>query len=419
MQIAILGGGVLGVSTAWYLAKAGHQVTVIDRQPSVAQETSHGNAGMISPGYSSPWAAPGVPIKAIGWMLQDLSPFMINFKELDGYTLSWMTKMLANCNTKSYQINKARMLRVAEYSRDCFVDLRKELDLDYEGRQLGTLQLFRKQKQIDALQKDIQVLKDLGIDHQALDMAGCIEHEPALQHVKEKFVGGLRLPGDETGDCFKFTTELAKKCEALGVKFMLNTSIEKLNAENGKITSVSTDKGMIVADNFVCALGSYSPQLLKTVGIDIPIYPIKGYSLTLPIEDESRAPQSTIMDETYKVAVTRFKDRIRVGGTAEIASYNLDMPEKRRASVDFVIQDMFPGAADVGKAEFWTGLRPMTPDSTPILGGTKFSNLHLNTGHGTLGWTMSLGSAKFVADIINNQQPDIDPEGLSIERYYG
>lgn len=418
MHIAILGGGVLGVASAWYLAKSGHQVTVIDRQNHVAQETSHGNAGMISPGYSSPWAAPGVPIKAIGWMLQDLAPFMINLKEVDGYTLSWMTKMLANCNTHSYQTNKARMLRIAQYSRDCFVEIRKELNLDYDARQRGTLQLFRKQKQIDALQKDIKVLQELGIEHQKLDMDGCLLHEPALAQVKDKFVGGLRLPGDETGDCFKFTTALAKECEKLGVNFMMNTRIEKLNESKGKITSVSTDAGIIMADNFLCALGSYSPQVLKTVGIDVPIYPIKGYSLTLPIEDESRAPQSTIMDETYKVAVTRFDDRIRVGGTAEIASYNLECPKKRRASVDFVIQDMFPGAADIAKAEFWTGLRPMTPDSTPVLGGTRYSNLFLNTGHGTLGWTMSLGSAKFVCDIINQKIPDIDPEGLSIERYY-
>lgn len=419
MHVIVLGGGVLGVASAWYLAKSGHQVTVIDRQSTVAQETSHGNAGMISPGYSSPWAAPGVPFKAIGWMLQDLSPFMINMKELDGYTLSWMTKMLANCNTHSYQVNKARMLRVAEYSRDCFVDLRHELNIQYDARQLGTLQLFRKQKQIDALQKDIEVLKQLGIEHQALDMAGCVKHEPALQYVKDKFVGGLHLPGDETGDCFKFTTELAKQCEEMGVIFMMDTQIKKLNQSNGKIISVTTDKGEILGDTYLCALGSYSPQILSTVGIKVPIYPIKGYSLTLPIEDESRAPQSTIMDETYKVAVTRFDDRIRVGGTAEIASYNLELPEKRRASIDFVVQDMFPGAADVAKAEFWTGLRPMTPDSTPILGGTQYSNLFLNTGHGTLGWTMSLGSAKFVSDIINQKQPDIDPEGLSIERYYG
>lgn len=418
MQIIVLGSGVLGVASAWYLAKAGHQVTVVDRQPSVAQETSHGNAGMISPGYSSPWAAPGVPIKAIGWMLQDLAPLMINFKEVDAHTVNWMCKMLANCNTKSYQINKARMLRIAEYSRDCFKDLRKELDIQYDGRQQGTLQMFRKEKQIKALDKDIKVLQDLGIEHQALDMDGCIAVEPALANVKEKFVGGLRLPGDETGDCFKFTTALAKECEKLGVVFMQDTSVYALHEDQGKITSVSTSAGRLTADTFVVALGSYSPTLLKTVGINAPVYPIKGYSLTLPIEDESRAPQSTIMDETYKIAVTRFEDRIRVGGTAEIASFNTKLEAKRRRAVDFVVQDMFPGAADVSKAEFWTGLRPMTPDSTPILGGTKYDNLFLNTGHGTLGWTMSLGSAKFVADVISQRTPDIDPDGLSIARYY-
>lgn len=418
MQIIVLGSGVLGVASAWYLAKAGHQVTVVDRQPSVAQETSHGNAGMISPGYSSPWAAPGVPIKAIGWMLQDLAPLMINLKEVDAHTVNWMCKMLANCNTKSYQVNKARMLRIAEYSRDCFKDLRKELNIQYDGRQQGTLQMFRKEKQIKALDKDIKVLQDLGIEHQALDMDGCVAVEPALAHVKEKFVGGLRLPGDETGDCFKFTTALAKECEKLGVVFMQNTSVYALHEDQGKITSVSTSAGRLTADTFVVALGSYSPTLLKTVGINAPVYPIKGYSLTIPIEDESRAPQSTIMDETYKIAVTRFEDRIRVGGTAEIASFNTKLEAKRRRAVDFVVQDMFPGAADVSKAEFWTGLRPMTPDSTPILGGTKYDNLFLNTGHGTLGWTMSLGSAKFVADVISQRTPDIDPDGLSIARYY-
>jgi len=391
---------------------------VVDRQESVAQETSHGNAGMISPGYSTPWAGPGVPLKAIGWMLQDLAPFMINFKELDPFTLSWMTKMLANCNTKSYQRNKGRMLRIAEYSRDCFVDIRKELDIEYDARQQGTLQLFRKQKQITGLQKDIKVLQDLGVDHQSLDMDGCVEFEPALAQVRDKFVGGLRLPGDETGDCFKFTTALAKECEKLGVNFMMGTEIQQLNEHKNKIVSVQTSKGVLSADSFLVALGSYSVQTLNTVGIKIPVYPIKGYSLTLPIEDESKAPMSTIMDETYKIAVTRFEDRIRVGGTAEIASYNMELPEKRRASVDFVVQDMFPGATDISKAEFWTGLRPMTPDSTPILGGTKFDNLFLNTGHGTLGWTMSLGSAKFVADVISKRATDIDPEGLSMERYY-
>jgi D-amino-acid dehydrogenase len=418
MHIIILGSGVLGVASAWYLAKAGHQVTIIDRQSGVAEETSHGNAGMISPGYATPWAAPGVPVKAIKWLLQDLAPLMIKYKELDTNTLMWMAKMIGNCNQKSYHINKERMMRIAEYSRDCFKQLRSEINIDYDQRQKGTLQVFRTQKQVDGLYKDTEVLKECGVPFSKLTTEECFKYEPALENVKDKIVGGLHLPGDETGDCYKFTTALAKECENLGVNFMMNTNINHLNHSNGKIISVSTDKGDFIADNFLVALGSYSTQLLKSIDIQIPVYPIKGYSLTLPIEDESCAPVSTVMDETYKIAVTRLNDRIRVGGTAEIASYNLELKNKRRDNVEFVVNDLFPGAAKVAKAEFWTGLRPMTPDSTPILGGTKYPNLFLNTGHGTLGWTMSLGSGKFLADIISNKKTDISPEGLSIDRYY-
>lgn len=418
MHILILGSGVLGVASAWYLAKAGHQVTVIDRQSGVAEETSRGNAGMISPGYATPWAAPGVPVKAVKWLMQDLAPLMIKYGELDSNTLSWMGKMVANCNAKSYHINKERMMRLAEYSRDCFKDLRNELNIDYEQRQFGTLELFRSQKQMDGLDKDTQVLRECGVAYRQLNAQECLEVEPALANVKDKIVGGLHLPGDETGDCFKFTTALAKECEKLGVVFKMNTNIQSINVCNDKVVSVTTDKGIYHADNYLVALGSYSTQLLNSIDIKIPVYPIKGYSLTLPIEDESCAPISTVMDETYKIAVTRFKDRIRVGGTAEIASYNLNLDEKRRANVEYVVQDLFPGATDISKAEFWTGLRPMTPDSTPVLGGTAYSNLFLNTGHGTLGWTMSLGSGKFVADIISQRKTDINPEGLSIDRYY-
>jgi len=245
----------------------------------------------------------------------------------------------------------------------------------------------------------------------------CIQYEPALANVKDKLAGGLRLPGDETGDCYKFTQALAKECEKLGVKFKMNTEIHQLNHTLGRIESVRTSRGDLRADAYLMALGSYSTPMLKQIGLKVPVYPIKGYSLTLPIENEACAPVSTVMDETYKIAVTRFDDRIRVGGSAEIASYNMELNDKRRANVEFVVQDLFPGATDIQKAEFWTGLRPMTPDSVPVLGPTKFSNLFLNTGHGTLGWTMSLGSGKFVADIISNRETDINPEGFSMERY--
>ncbi len=417
MQVLILGAGVVGVTSAWYLAKAGHDVTIIDRQVDVALETSYANAGQISPGYSAPWAGPGIPLKAIKWLMQDLAPFMISGKEVDTQTLSWMTKMLSNCTESAYHINKARMVRLAEYSRDCFIDLRQELNIDYDQRTKGTLQVFRTDKQVQDSKKDISVLEESGVDFQVLDVDGCIDYEPALMNVRDKIVGGLRLPGDETGDCFKFTNALADECRKMGVKFEMKTEILSINTRGDEIESITTSKGKMTSDAYLVALGSYSTPVLSKIDLKVPVYPIKGYSLTLPIIDESKAPTSTVMDETYKVAVTRFDDRIRVGGTAEIASYNKELEEKRKANVEFVVSDLFPGGGDIEKAEFWTGLRPMTPDGTPILGETKYSNLFLNTGHGTLGWTMSLGSAKYVSDIISNKTPDIDSEGMSVARY--
>jgi len=416
MRILVLGGGVVGVTNAWYLAKEGHQVTLVDRQPGVALETSYANAGQVSPGYSAPWAAPGIPMKAVKWMMQDLSPLMIQPK-LDPQLFKWMSQMLANCSEAAYHVNKARMVRIAEYSRDCLREARNEIEIDYEHRTQGTLQVFRTQKQVDDSAKDIAVLREAGVDFESLDRAGCVAAEPALGHVQDKIVGGLRLPGDETGDCFKFTQALAEECRKMGVEFLFNTDINGLILGDDDIVGVQTSAGKLEADKYVVAMGSYSPQLLAAVGIKVPVYPVKGYSLTLPIVDESRAPVSTVMDETYKIAVTRFDDRIRVGGTAELTSYDLSLPDKRRANVDFVVSDLFGGGGDLAKAEFWTGLRPMTPDGTPILGGTRYKSLFLNTGHGTLGWTMSLGSGKLVSDIVCGKKTDIDPEGLDVARY--
>jgi len=417
MTVLVMGAGVVGVTSAWYLAKAGHEVTVIDRQVDVALETSYANAGQISPGYSTPWAAPGVPLKAIKWMMQDLAPLMINGKELDLQTLGWMGKMLANCNEKSYRRNKERMLRVSEYSRDCLKALRQEIGIEYDNRDRGLTQLFRSEKQVETSRQDMAILDECGVPYQALSVEQLVEYEPALAHVREKLVGGLRLPGDETGDCFQFTNKLAAQCRKLGVKFVMKTEILGVNVEGGRVADVSTSRGKMRADHYLVALGCYSTPLLASIGIRAPVYPIKGYSLTLPIVDADRAPTSTVMDETYKVAVTRLGDRIRVGGTAEIASYNKELAEKRRRNVEFVVGDLFPGAGDSEHAEFWTGLRPMTPDGTPILGETSLPNLFLNTGHGTLGWTMSVGSAKYVADVISERKTDIGREGLSIARY--
>ncbi|MFO7528720.1 MAG: D-amino acid dehydrogenase [Marinobacter sp.] len=417
MKIIVLGGGVAGVSTAWYLARSGHDVSVVDRRSAVGDETSYGNAGMLSYGYTSPWAAPGVPFKAIKWAMQDMAPILISPTSFNLRTAKWMMQMLGQCTEGAYRINKARMLRVSQYSRTCLNELIQELSLDFDHRAKGTIELFRSQEKMDSIGADIESLRNCGVRHEVIDQAECIHHEPALANMREKFVGGLRFPEDETGDCNKFTAALAEKCRSIGVKFILDTTVEKLDAVSGRVTSVHTSKGEMIADAFVVALGSYSSFILNPLGFNLPIYPIKGYSLTIPILDPSRAPQSTVMDESFKVAVTRFDDRIRVGGTAEIAGYDLSLDKKRRKPTEFVIQDLFPGAGDVSKAEFWCGLRPMTPDSVPVVGETPIRNLFTNTGHGTLGWTMSQGSARLLRDVINGKQTDIDTEGLSIYRY--
>ena len=418
MKVLVLGSGVIGVTTAWYLAKAGNEVIVVDRLDSPATETSYANAGMLSFDYSTPWGAPGVPLKAIKWMMQDISPHYFDVKRFDASTISWMMKMLAQCSSEAFDVNKERMLRVARYSADCFRELNAELDLDYDVRMKGTLEVFRSQKELDGAASDVAILERCNVPHEMVDVQSCISHEPALANVKDKIVGGLYLPGDGTGDCHKFTNGLAQECRKLGVQFMMGTEIHSIETTKGKVSSLKTSAGELKADKYVIALGSYAPYLTRQIGINLPIYPLKGYSLTMPIIDESKAPVSTVMDQKYKVAVTRFDDRIRVGGIAEIANFNKELNPKRRGAIEFTVRDLFPGAGDVDGAEFWTGLRPMTPDSVPILGNTQYDNLVLNSGHGTLGWTMSLGASRYVADVVNGKSPDLNPEGLSMARYH-
>ncbi|HXA46779.1 MAG TPA: D-amino acid dehydrogenase [Burkholderiaceae bacterium] len=416
MKILVLGSGVIGTTSAYYLAQAGHEVTVVDRQSAAGMETSYGNAGEVSPGYAAPWAGPGIPMKAVKWLLMRHSPLAIR-PSLDPKMWSWVFRMLRNCTSGRYEINKGRMVRLAEYSRDCLIELRAATGINYDERSQGTLQLFRNQKQLDASAADIAVLKRYNVPYEVLDPAGCLNVEPALVHVRQKFVGALRLPGDETGDCFKFTQRLAEMAEKLGVKFRYGVSIDRLIAEGGQLTGVQTSAGEMKADAYVLALGSYSPHLLRGIDLRVPIYPIKGYSITVPITDATRAPESTIMDETFKVAITRLGDRIRVGGTAEIAGYDLRLHERRRETLVHSVTDLFPNSGDIAKAEFWCGLRPMTPDGTPVLGKTPYSNLYLNSGHGTLGWTMACGSGRVLADIISGKQPEIGLDGLSMARY--
>lgn len=411
----MLGGGVIGVTSAYYLAQAGHDVVVLDRQGGPANETSYANAGEISPGYSSPWAGPGVPLKAIKWLLMRHGPLAIR-PRFDPAMWSWMLRMLRNCTSARYAVNKARMVPIAEYSRDCLRALRAETGIAYDERSQGTLQLFRTQKQLDGIGGDVEVLKQFGVPFEVLDRAGCVAAEPALARVSEKFVGGLRLPGDETGDCYIFTTRLAALASP-AVDFRYNVKVQEILHDGRRATGVRTDAGTFEADAIVVALGSYSPHLLRPLGIRIPVYPVKGYSLTLPIADEAGAPVSTVMDETYKIAITRLGSRIRVGGTAEIAGYDLSLRKTRRGALEHSVTDLFGTGGRVEDATFWCGLRPMTPDGPPIVGRTAIEGLFLNTGHGTLGWTMACGSGRVLADIVSGRAPQIDVADLGIGRY--
>ena len=416
MKVIVLGGGVIGVTTAWALVRQGAEVTLVDRQPAVALETSYANAGQVSPGYSTPWAAPGIPLKAMKWLFQRHAPLAIR-PDGSGFQWRWMATMLANCSAGRYAVNKERMMRLSEYSRDCLRDWREEAGLAYDERSGGTLQLFRSQAQLDAAQRDVEVLQACGVPFELLDCAGVARVEPALARATVPYSGGLRLPNDETGDCHQFTTRLAQRAAAAGVSFRQGAVVQSLQREGNRLTGVQLADGeRLQADRYVLAAGSYSRELLLPLGLDIPVYPVKGYSLTIPLLDESLAPQSTVLDETYKIALSRLGDRIRVGGMAELAGFDLRLNPRRRQTLEKVTRELFPGG-DLARAEFWTGLRPMTPDGTPLVGATPIDNLFLNTGHGTLGWTMACGSAEVLARQLLGIRQEISTEGLDLGRY--
>ena len=417
MRVLILGSGIIGTTSAYYLAKQGHDVTVIDRQNSVALETSHANAGQLSYSFSSPWAAPGLPLSLIKWMFSKHPPLIVN-PNLNSETVKFLYQMLKNCNSKSYEINKSRMVRMSNFSKKCLLELEKDVDIFYEQRQKGSLLLFKSAKQIENIKKDLSLLEKLNIQYELLDLNGCIQAEPGLHHVKSEFTSGLRFANDCTGNCYLFTNQLYKKCLEMGVKFEFNTQIEDIQIEKERISSIKTNRGEFDSDSYVVALGSYSSKILSKIGINIPVCPVKGYSITLPVLNNEDAPQSTIIDDTFKIGITRLGNNIRVAGTAHITGYNLELREKSLSLLKYGLNRLFPYATEeCDDMKFWAGLRPNTPDGPPIIGSTPYSNLYLNTGHGTLGWTMSLGSGKLLADIISCIEPEISSEGVDMSRF--
>jgi len=416
MKILVLGSGVIGVTSAWYLARAGHEVTLVDRQPQPAMETSFANGGQVSWGAANPWAAPGIPRKALGWLFKRHAPLVLR-PGLDPAMWRWLGQMLRNCTHTRYLANKERQLRLARYSHARLTALRNETSLHYDQSTRGLLVLYRKAADLDIATREAQLLDRLGIAYRSLDRAACVAREPALRDSQDKIVGGMLFPDDESGDCRRFTEQLAARAQQLGVKLLASTCVNRLVVDGARIAHIVTDRGDLTADVYVLACGSYSPLLLKPLGIRLPVYPVKGYSITVPVPSDAGAPRGTLTDETYKVVITRLGNRLRAAGTAELCGYDLTLPLARLATLAHVVRDLFPATGDLTGAEPWAGLRPMTPDNPPVIGATPYKNLFLNTGHGTLGWTMACGSGKVLADLISGSTPEIDLDGLTLARF--
>ncbi|AZQ49851.1 D-amino acid dehydrogenase [Burkholderia cenocepacia] len=427
MHVIVLGAGVIGVTTAWHLREAGCDVTVIEREADVAQATSLGNAGVIAPGYVTPWAAPGMPGKILKYLFKPASPLIFR-PTLDAAQWRWIARWLRECEFERFRVNKQRMQRIAYYSRACLHAFRERYPFDY-GASRGYLQLLRGAFDVEMAQPALKVLRDAGIAFRELDAAGCTAIEPGLRWARQPPVGGIYLPDDEAGDCARFTRELRALCEANGVTFRFRTAIRALDVAGGKVRGVRVDSleagaaarrdALLAADAIVVALGVDSAGLLRPHGIDVPLYPVKGYSATLAVIDDEKAPCAALMDESLKTAITRFGPTLRVAGTAELGNRRATLRQQALDTLMKVLDDWFPHAADRASARFWVGRRPMTPDGPPLLGASGIDGLWLNVGHGSTGWAMSMGSGKVVADLVTGRAPEIDLAGLTLARYDG
>jgi D-amino-acid dehydrogenase len=415
MKVLVLGAGVIGTTCAHYLSAAGFEVAVLDRRPGPALETSFANAGGICPGFSGPWAAPGMLRKVAGWLGRSNAPLSLR-PTLDPHQWSWLLRFAANCTAERFRINKERMQRIAHYSKACLVALRQDTGIAYDGGAGGVLQLFRTQQELDGAGAAARVLATFGVVHRIVDAATIQAIEPALAGSSVTFAGGLHLPDDETGDCHLFTTRLAERLRERGVHFHFDTTVERLATDGDALQGVMTDRGLLQADAYVMALGSFAPLLLRGVGINLPIYPVKGYALTIPIERNDSAPRSSVMDESLKLMITRLGGRLRAAGIAEIGGYDGALDQTICAFIRDTAMALFPGAGDYRGATYWAGLRPMTPDGPPFLGASRYRNLFLNVGQGSNGWTQACGCGRIVADLVAGRPPEVDLAGLTADR---
>ncbi|EUC15137.1 D-amino acid dehydrogenase [Paraburkholderia hospita] len=421
MQTIVLGGGIIGVATAFYLRERGCDVTVIERESDVALATSFGNAGVIAPGYVTPWAAPGMPAKILKYLFKPASPLIFR-PTFDLAQWRWIARWLRECDLARFRVNKQRMQRIAYYSRECLREFRGHHPFEY-GRSQGYLQLFRTAFDVELAQPALAVLRDAGIKHREVSAAECAEIEPGLRWARQAPLSGLYLPDDEAGDCARFTRELRAICEANGVRFRFDTRVTALDVRGRAVHGVHVESAAgsetLVANAIVVAAGVDSADLLAPLGVKVPLYPVKGYSATLQIVDDEKSPRAALMDESLKTAITRFGPNLRVAGTAELGNRQTTLREQALQTLMKVLDDWFPHATAPSSAQFWVGRRPMTPDGAPLLGPSGIDGLWINLGHGSTGWAMSLGSGRVVADLITRREPEIDLDGLTLERYRG
>lgn len=418
VKVAVLGAGVVGTTAALALAEDGHNVTVVDRQSGPALETSFANGAQISACHVKPWAAPGTPWQAFKWMWRPDAPLLFKPWRWDPPLWAWGLKFLTNCTTDRVKTNMERALRMSLYSRDVLRAFRQRTNIRYDQVLQGILHVYRSPQEFATGRTSAGKLAAIGLSQDILSPEECVRLEPALAHVaKTDLAGGILSPSDESGDARVFSEETAKLAADKGVNFRWAETVRRIELQRGRISRVVTDKGAIEADLFVLAAGSYSPLLARDLGLSLPVYPAKGYSITAEISDAAAAPTVSITDETRYMVFSRLGNRMRVAGTAELAGWNTHLDPVRVAPLIENAKSLFPAASDYREVNPWCGLRPVTPDSVPLIGRTPIENLLLNTGHGVLGWTMAMGSARIVADLASGRTPEIDLSGLTLDRF--
>jgi D-amino-acid dehydrogenase len=406
VKIIVLGAGVIGVTTAWFLNKSGHDVTVVDRQPAPGMETSFANGGQVSVSHAEPWANPSAPLKVLKWLAQEDAPLLFRLRP-DLRQWLWGLSFLRECTPARTRHNIRQIVTLGLYSRATLQALRAETGIEYDQLTRGILHFYTSRKELDAALEPARVMREHGCDIEIVSPEQCVAIEPALAPSKSLLAGGSMTTADESGDAHKFTQRLAALAAARGVRFVQKNVLGLLKAGE-RIDGIHVEGEMLKADAYVVSLGAYSPLLTRPLGIDLDIYPAKGYSATLPVKDAAKAYSVSLTDDEYKLVFSRLGERLRIAGTAELNGYDTGLNPARCRALLRRTEALFPGAGDTERAEFWAGLRPATPSNVPYIGGTRYPNLFLNTGHGTLGWTHACGSARALADIVSGREPEIE-----------